>query len=76
MGVRLEDIFESIKAICDKYDKTFAQVICEAFYIFDDDFEGMPVPEHPVMACRYYSDGIPTIEHIINKIKNIIKKEI
>lgn len=41
MGISLDNLLESIKKVCEEYDLTFAQVICEAFFIFDDDFEEM-----------------------------------
>ena len=41
MAVKLEDLLDDIKRICEEYNKTFTQVICEAFFIFDDEFEEM-----------------------------------
>ena len=34
------------------------------------DLEGLPEPESGNLACRYYSNGIPSVESIINAIEN------
>ncbi len=34
-----------------------------------NDFEDMPAPEKGSLSCRYYENGIPTVEEIIQKIK-------
>ncbi len=34
------------------------------------DFEGTPVPENPALACRYYINGLPSIEEIAVKINS------
>ena len=39
METKIENILEDIKNICREHNQTFAQVISEAFYLFDDDFE-------------------------------------
>jgi len=41
MGTDLDSIFDGIRNACEKTGKTFAEVICEAFYLFDDGFEEM-----------------------------------
>jgi len=28
------------------------------------DFEDLPVPERPALMCRYYPDGLPSVEQI------------
>ena len=33
------------------------------------DLEGLPEPTNGNLACRYYSNGIPSVESIINSIK-------
>ncbi|GMU95026.1 DUF2703 domain-containing protein [Ignavibacterium sp.] len=33
-----------------------------------EDLLGMPAPENPTLACRYYSQGIPTSDEIRQKI--------
>lgn len=33
-----------------------------------EDFEGMPEPDNPSLACRYYKDGLPSVESIREKI--------
>ena len=34
------------------------------------DLEGMPEPDSGTLACRYYKNGIPSVETIINTIEN------
>ena len=33
------------------------------------DFFGMPVPKDPQLSCRYYPDGIPGKQEILEKIE-------
>lgn len=33
-----------------------------------EDFESLPEPENPALACRYYPKGLPTAEQIKNKL--------
>jgi len=33
-----------------------------------EDFENHPEPEIAALACRYYSEGLPTVEKIKSKI--------
>lgn len=33
-----------------------------------EDFENQPEPESPALACRYYRNGLPSVEDIKNKI--------
>ncbi len=33
-----------------------------------EDFEGLPVPKEPKLACRIYLNGIPTPKELRNKI--------
>jgi hypothetical protein len=35
------------------------------------DLEGLPVPEFASLSCRFYSNGLPTVENV----KNAILKE-
>lgn len=37
-----------------------------------EDFENMPNPEHPALACRFYPDGVPSKEKIIDRILKLI----
>ncbi|TAL69191.1 MAG: DUF2703 domain-containing protein [Bacteroidetes bacterium] len=37
-----------------------------------EDLENMPPPEHPALACRYYPNGIPSKEKIIERLKIIM----
>lgn len=39
------------------------------------DLEGLQEPESGNLACRYYNTGIPSVETIINAIKNCTIKE-
>jgi hypothetical protein len=36
------------------------------------DYEGLPVPEEPTIACRVYSKGLPSVEDIRKRIENEI----
>ncbi|MGB9664060.1 MAG: DUF2703 domain-containing protein [Ignavibacteria bacterium] len=40
-----------------------------------EDLLGMPAPDEPSLACRYYPKGIPTSEEIRNAIIQKINKE-
>jgi hypothetical protein len=40
-----------------------------------EDLLGMPAPENPMLACRYYPKGIPTPEEIRNVILKKLNKE-
>ena len=40
-----------------------------------NDLEGLPEPESGSLACRYYENGIPSIQSIINVIKYEVVKE-
>jgi hypothetical protein len=37
------------------------------------DFENLPEPQSPNLACRFYPNGLPTIEEIHNKLKSTRK---
>lgn len=39
-----------------------------------EDFEGMEVLEEISLSCRFYPDGVPSTEIIIEKINDILKK--
>ena len=39
------------------------------------DLEGLPEPESGNLACRYYNNGIPSVETMINAIKNCTTNE-
>jgi hypothetical protein len=34
------------------------------------DFENQPEPENTALACRYYINGLPTVEEIIVRLHN------
>lgn len=36
------------------------------------DFDGLEFPEEPNLTCRIYSNGVPSVETIKNKIKDIL----
>jgi hypothetical protein len=36
------------------------------------DFENLPEPESPALTCRYYLNGLPTVEGIKVKIESLI----
>jgi hypothetical protein len=38
-----------------------------------EDFENQPEPENPALACRYYQNGLPTVEEIKKKLLNVSK---
>ena len=37
-----------------------------------EDFENMPPPNYPALACRFYPNGVPSKEKILERIKQII----
>ena len=39
--------------------------------INSEDFANMPVPEDPVMSCRFYPDGMPQVEEIKSRINKL-----
>jgi hypothetical protein len=39
------------------------------------DLEGLPESDSGALACRYYKNGIPSVETIINTIENYVTKE-
>ncbi len=39
-----------------------------------EDLLGMPAPENPVLACRFYPEGIPSSEKIKTEIINRLIK--
>lgn len=39
------------------------------------DLEGLPKPDLGNLACRYYTNGLPSVETIINTIANMTKKK-
>lgn len=39
------------------------------------DFENLPEPENPSLACRYYPNGLPTVEQIENRLMERIKSQ-
>ncbi|MFA6572400.1 MAG: DUF2703 domain-containing protein [Bacteroidota bacterium] len=36
------------------------------------DFENLPEPESPSLACRFYGNGVPATEEIERYIKNLV----
>jgi len=54
MDSELDFIFERIRALCVSGKLTFAQVVTEAFFLFDDEFEAM--------TDRQVSAGIKAFE--------------
>jgi len=38
------------------------------------DLEGLPEPESGNLACRYYKNGIPSVERILKAIENCTKE--
>ena len=37
-----------------------------------EDFDNMPLPEHPALACRFYPYGVPSKEKITERLKKFI----
>ena len=37
-----------------------------------EDFENIPPPENPALACRFYPNGVPSKEKISERLKNCI----
>lgn len=81
------NLFEAIKGLEDKIelDKVLVEDEVTAMQvkfrgsptllIDGEDLLGMPVPQNPTLACRYYSNGIPTSEEIRQKIIRKLDKE-
>ena len=42
------------------------------FLINGRDFEDMPEPFEPALACRYYANGVPDVEIIKMRIQELI----
>ena len=40
-----------------------------------EDFECMEIPEEIFLSCRFYPDGVPSTEKIIEKIEKILMNE-
>ena len=40
------------------------------------DLEGFPEPDLGNLACRYYKNGIPSVEELRNKIQQYAKREV
>ena len=36
-----------------------------------EDFEGLQPPENPLLSCRLYPDGLPTVETIVERLDSI-----
>lgn len=73
----LEDKVE-IKKVLVEDEATAMQVKFRGsptLLINGEDLLGMPVPEEPSLACRYYPKGIPTSEEIRKAILQKINKE-
>jgi len=78
------NISEAIKGLEDKIDlrkilvedeETAKQVgFCGSptLLIDGEDIIGMPIPEQPKLACRFYPTGIPSSQ----EIKNVILKKL
>ena len=39
--------------------------------INNEDFEGLPEIESPGLTCRYYANGLPTVEEILAALNNL-----
>lgn len=78
------NIFEAIKGLEDKIelkkvlveDESTAKQVgfrgSPTLLINGEDIEGVPAPEAPALACRFYAGGIPSSD----KIKKIIIQNI
>jgi hypothetical protein len=81
------NLFEAIKGLEDKIELEKVLVEDEVaamqvkfrgsptLLIDGEDLLGMPAPENPTLACRYYSKGIPTSEEIREAIIKKINPE-
>lgn len=81
------NISEAIKGLEDKIDlrkilvedeETAKQVGFRGsptLLIDGEDIIGMPIPEQPKLACRFYPTGIPSSQEIKNVILKKINKE-
>ncbi|MCA2004419.1 MAG: DUF2703 domain-containing protein [Ignavibacterium sp.] len=81
------NLYEAIKGLEDKIELEKVLVEDEVasmqvkfrgsptLLIDGEDLLGMPAPENPTLACRYYSKGIPTSEEIREAIIKKINPE-
>lgn len=79
------NLFEAIKGLEDKIelnkvlvdDEVIAMQVkfrgSPTLLIDGEDLLGMPVPQNPTLACRYYPNGIPTSEDIRQLILRKLK---
>jgi len=82
-----ENLNGAIKGLEDKLDIKKVLVEDEAaakqvkfrgsptLLINGEDIEGIPSPVEPALACRFYTNGIPSIEAIRNRIIRKIELE-
>jgi len=35
------------------------------------EFMGQQLPDEPFFACRYYPDGLPTVEEIVDRLQSV-----
>jgi hypothetical protein len=40
-----------------------------------EDFEQQPEPEYPALACRYYINGLPTLDQLKNCLQELNKNQ-
>lgn len=66
----LEDkiIFREVFVETDEDAKKYNFRGSPTLLINGEDYEGLPIPEEPKLACRIYANGIPTPKEIRNKI--------
>lgn len=79
-----DNLIEAIKGLEDKIelkkvlveDESTAKKVgfrgSPTLLIDGEDIEGVPIPEEPTLACRFYINGIPDAD----KIREIIIKKI
>lgn len=81
-----KNLIEAIKGLEDKIEleeilveddekaKKFKFRGSPTLLINDEDLENLPAPEDPVLACRFYPNGIPSAEIIREKILQKLAK--
>jgi protein-disulfide isomerase len=80
----LDRVIEAIFALGEQVD--FKEVIVETpekaaevgfrgsptLLVNGKDFENMPVPEEPELACRLYANGLPSVKAIKSRIEQYL----
>jgi hypothetical protein len=85
-GAMRENLFQAVRGIEDKVEMREMSVEdaetarrvqfrgSPSLLINGEDLEGMPPPEEASLSCRFYPNGIPSMELIRQKIEDTYSK--